>query len=370
MKKNILLVSLIIFLSSSNLFSQWVSPGNNSSYTLDELVAVSGGVVTLEAGTYHFNAALTLSESDTINIFNDGLLIIHENILWTVEGVLIIDPPSLFQIQKPTDENNFQGIRFDNSSASNINKVMMTGCGGVKLVDSDLEIKNCDFSYFGQEYTTAAVDLFHSNPLIRDCSFISNAGPAIASGANGESSPQIINNILSFNVTSNSNTPQINLGTSDGLQAILIDSNHVYGQYDMAGGIAISNLVGGSASVVVTNNDITLNRYGIAMIGTNITSVISHNSIVQNDIQGDPMLGGSGINFYGDETNISTVSYNHISRNLWGVTIQLNAQPNLGDDSGLSPGHNIIILNENSFQIYGLYNNTPGDIMALNNFWG
>ena len=370
MKKNILLVLSIISLIQIHAFSQYISPGNSSTFTLENLVAISGGVVSLEGDEFHINSALSISATDTLKILEDGLLYIHEDILITIEGVLITSPPNIFEIKRANMENNFTGFRFDNSSASVLQGLLVNGAGGFKLINSNMEIKNCNFSNFGQEYSTSAISLFQSNPLIRDCSFTSNTGPAIASGANGESSPQIINNSLSFNVTGNANTPQINLGTSDGLTDILIDSNKIFGQYDMAGGIAIATLAGGSLHAVISNNEISYNRYGIAQIGSNISSIITHNSIVGNNIQGDPMQGGSGINFYGGTSNTSIVSHNTIVQNLWGITIQLNAQPNFGDGTDESPGNNMIMQNENTGQIHALYNNTPEDIMALDNFWG
>lgn len=370
MKRKTLLIVVSFILISFNSFSQWISPGDASSYTLDDLVNVSDGVVTLEGDNYYFNDNLTISATDTLHINDDGLLYINAGMLWTIEGVLLTYPPNQFEIKNPLGEANFQGIRFDNSTASRLNNLSVTGCGGIKIVDSHMEIIASTFSNFGQEYSTATINLYRSNPLIRDCSFSSNAGPAIGSGANADSSPKIINNILNANVTSNSNTPQINLGTSDALESIIIDSNQVIGSFEMAGGIAVSTLAGGNANVTITNNEISNNRYGIAMIGSDINSIISNNTIVGNNIQDDPMLGGSGLNFYGGLTNTSIVSNNTISDNLWGVTIQSNAQPNFGDGSDQSPGQNIIIDNQNNFQIYALYNNTPNEIMATNNFWG
>jgi len=370
MKKNIFFISLVFTLSFFNAAAQYVSPGNNSSLTLDDLVANSNGVVTYSNGIYFFNDIVSISATDTLSILSDGNLRIHENILWTIEGVLIIDPPSSFQIQQVDGDANFQGIRFDQSSASFIHNLSIAGCGGIKLVDSDMNFTACQLMSFGQEYTTAAIDLFNSSPQIRDCTFDHNAGPAVASAANGSSSPQIMNNTINANVTVNSNTPQINLGTSDGLIPILIDGNIVDGQYDMAGGIAVATLAGGNATAVISNNQIRNNRYGVAIIGSNIDATITGNIILDNNIQGDPMQGGSGLNFYGGATNTSIVSHNIIRGNLWGITIQLNAQPNFGDTSNESPGHNEIYDNINNFQVYDLYNNTPDDIMALNNFWG
>ena len=370
MKKNILLVISILVLFLPNGFSQYISPGSNSTFTLTNLVELSGGVLSMEGNDYHLNEDLTISISDTLIINEDGILYIHEGIRVTVEGVMLSNPPNDFAIKKANMENNYQGFRFDHSSASQIKGLLFSGGGGIKLVNSNMLIQNCEFSNFGQEYTTATIDLFQSNPIIRDCEFNNNDGPAIASGANASSSPQIIHNNMRFNAASNGNNPQINLGTSDGIQSILIDSNYILGQYEMSGGIAIATLAGGNINAIISHNEIVNNRYGIAQIGDNISSIIMYNDIVGNNIQNDPMQGGSGINFYGGPSNTSIVSYNRIVQNLWGITIQSAAQPNFGDGTDESPGHNTIVLNENNSIIYALYNNTPDDIMAVNNFWG
>lgn len=362
---------LLLLLATSPIYSQYISPGNGSIYTIEDLVAISDGAVTLGADQYYFNEDITISLSDTLYLAVDGTYIeIGEGLLLTIEGVMIVEVENVFSITNKFGQGNFLGIRFDNSSASVLKNTGIANAGGVKLVESDMLIENCSFSQFDQSYSTPALDLYHSNPIIRGCIFKWNDGPAIASGANGASSPHISNNLIEHNVESNSNTPQINLGTSDGFSPIVVDSNTINGMYEMAGGIAVSTLAGGNANAMIRYNEINDNRYGIAMIGSNISGQISHNIIVGNNIQNDPMQGGSGINFYGGATNQCIVSHNTIVDNLWGITIQLNASPNIGDGTDNSPGHNIFIDNQNSFQIYALYNNTPGDISALNNFWG
>jgi parallel beta-helix repeat protein len=142
--------------------------------------------------------------------------------------------------------------------------------------------------------------------------------------------------------------------------------------YDNAGGIAVSTLAGGNVICKIQGNIITNNRYGIAVYGNNINSEIIDNVISDNNIQNDPMLGGSGINFWGDTTNVSLVSGNEITGNLWGVTIQNKARPNLGQlgEDTVNIGKNLIYNNGNNGTVYALYNNTPGDIYAENNYWG
>jgi parallel beta-helix repeat protein len=83
------------------------------------------------------------------------------------------------------------------------------------------------------------------------------------------------------------------------------------------------------------------------------------------------MLGGSGINFFGNESNQSLVSGNKISGNLWGITIQGTAKPNFGEiENEFSPGLNQFFDNGNNGEVFDFYNNTPDDILAQNNYWG
>lgn len=365
--KKILL--LLISLFTIQAMAQYSTPGNNGSYTLADLVDISAGAITADGDGYSFNDEIIISASDTLKVEEDAILKIAIDKLWTIEGVLLVTTDN-FTIMSSASIGNFEGIRFDNSSASILKNTMIMNCGGVKLVDSDVLIQNCQFMGFGQEYSTGALNLFDSNPIIRDCDFQNNAGPAISSGANSSSSPQIINNNIVNNVTTNSNTPQINLGISDGTIPIIIDSNYISGSHDNAGGIAVSTLAGGSANSIIRDNYVTNNRYGITHIGGNITSLIAGNIIADNNIQNDPMLGGSGLNFYGDETNTSIVSENVIYGNLWGVTIQSSALPDLGDGTENSPGKNRLYDNGNGGDVFALYNNTPNPINAIYNYWG
>jgi hypothetical protein len=174
------------------------------------------------------------------------------------------------------------------------------------------------------------------------------------------------------NVSSNTNMPQINLGTS-GADSIRIINCSIHGNadYDQVGGIAVTTLVGGELKCRIEGNDILLNRYGITQYGNNIGSIIRNNLIEDNNTQGSPMLGGSGINFFGNESNQSLVSGNKISGNLWGITIQGTAKPNFGEiENEFSPGLNQFFDNGNNGEVFDFYNNTPDDILAQNNYWG
>lgn len=374
MKKNLLFLTL--FLVASFVQAQFITPGTGVNWTMDDLVANSGGVVVLTAeNTYQISEDLTIAASDTLSIFQSLSIHVNQAVLITIQGVFITDDneENLIVFTNVNAGEFYKGLRFENSPGSFLNKVNFDYAGGIKIVSSQVEFTNCRFEGFNQGNCTGTIDLFQSHPQIFACTFQNNAGPAVLSGANGASSPQIINCIIIGNVTSNSNMPQINLGTS-GTDSIRIVNCWITGNNELTqvGGIAITTLAGGSLKARIEENMINDNRYGITQYGNNIGSIIRNNEILNNNTQGDPMLGGSGINFYGNSTNQSMVSGNLIKENLWGITIQNAAMPNFGQVSGLliNPGMNQFFDNGNSGEIYDLYNNTPNPIMAENNYWG
>jgi len=374
MKKAILFILALFFVAA--ISAQYSTPGTGINWTMDDLVANSGGVIILNPDNeYEILEDLNIQANDTISFYTETVVICHTNVLITASGVLYTALALQDEVTfKGQGQGNyfFKGFRFENTSGSFLEKVHFKNAGGIKLVDSEVEFLNCMFNDFSQDYCTGTIDLYQSHPYITGCEFMENAGPAVLSGANGNSSPQIINCYLFGNVSSNTNMPQINLGTS-GSDSIRIIACDIIGNpaYEMVGGIAITTLAGGSIKARIEGNGILQNRYGITQYGNNIGSVILNNVIEDNNTQGAPMLGGSGINFFGNETNQSIVSGNKITGNLWGITIQNSAKPNFGElENNVNQGVNQFYNNGNEGEIYDFYNNTPGTIMAENNYWG
>jgi parallel beta-helix repeat protein len=372
MKK--LCITFVFMFLGLIIFGQYETPGTGVNWTLNDLVDNSSGVVSLESnGQYRINGDLTISANDTLSILFAAEINVAEAVLVTVGGTLLSSPQDFGIVFFKALDNHYLGFRFEDNEGSWLERTYFKRAGGIRLVSSFVVFQDCDFSEFDQEYSTGTINLSQSSPLIQGCSFSDNYGPAVMSGANSTSSPQIIDCAIIYNVASNENTPQINLGTSD-TDSIRILNCEIIGNPDnmMAGGIAITTLAGGSIKARIEGNVIKNNRYGITAYGSNIGSVIRGNEIRDNNTQNLPMSGGSGINFFGNETNQSLVSGNIITGNLWGITIQNTAQPNLGQLEGaiLNPGVNTIMENGNDGEIYDLYNNTPNPIMAQNNYWG
>lgn len=372
MKKILLLVCSIAF--SLIVSGQYITPGTGVSWSLQEFVVNSGGVIVFDGSEYLISGSVTISANDVIIIDESAFFRVSNSVLITVNGDLkILSSGGTVTFSSMNEQSYFTGFKFQNSSSSVIHHTAFIRAGGIKLLSSDVEFTGCSFHYFNQENCTGSIDLSQSSPMIIECEFIGNTGPAVLSSANGSSSPQIFDCFMQGNVSGNANMPQINLGTS-GADSVRIIGNHIIGNPALVqvGGIAVTTLAGGSLKCRIQGNTIKDNRYGITQYGNSIGSLIRNNTIEDNNTQGLPNLGGSGINFFGNQTNVSFVSENIITGNLWGITIQNGAQPNFGEIENfeLSPGQNQIFGNGNSGEVFDLYNNTPNDIWAQNNYWG
>jgi len=105
--------------------------------------------------------------------------------------------------------------------------------------------------------------------------------------------------------------------------------------------------------------------------------LVSYNVVDSNNTGGNPNTGGSGISFTGGSatSHQNTIVTGNIFRaNLWGITIQNNAKPNLGNLNNTDTtddGKNQFINNTNATTPgIDLYNNTVDSIYAQNNYWG
>lgn len=374
---SILFLFSCIFFCADHADANYITPGNGRNWNLDSLVLHSGGNVTYSGGIYYINDTITISWSDTLKIRTNAIVKLAALVFVDIRGVMRVIPPDSVMFTAIDTTQMFYGFRLDSLSGSSIFKNMIFEWGNaVKLVGCDMIIDSCTFRNNKQASSFSGtvggvINIFRSNPIISNCRIYRNRRAAIISSFNIPSSPRIINNLIFENDIDNYNTPQINLGAA-GQQPIIIRNNTIRGLYPMAGGISI--FPGGSVPlVIIENNKIKRNRYGIALLGTNIYALIRNNIIDSNTTQGIPYQGGSGINLNGKSSLVAKISGNFIRWNLWGVTIQDSAKPSLGNI--LSTDTNDIGLN----QIYGnyhndtipdLFNNTPDSVKAENNWWG
>lgn len=365
---------ILLALTSTNIYANYSTPGTGVNWTLTDLVSNSGGVVTFSGGEYFLNDTLVISQSDTVKITSNGTFRFAGLTYIDVFGVMKVTPPDSFKITAIDTNQKFYGLKFNEfSDPSILSKVIMEYGNSIRLLDCDMVIDQCILRYNTQNssFGSGAISLFRSNAIISNNLILRNRRSAISSGANIVSAPWITNNRLIENNTDNANVSQINFGTT-GTDTIRIINNIITGgPFPLAGGIAF--LATGTVNARIQMNTITHNRYGVAFLSSGVNAIIDNNTIDSNNIDGNPNTGGSGINLNGNSTLVVIATNNTIRGNLWGITIQGTAKPNLGNIGNADPnddGGNDIYWNGNSGQIYDLYNNTPDSIKAENNYWG
>lgn len=369
MKKATLILALFFgFIPMLN--AQWVSPGNGTTYTFPDLLEVSNGVVGNNPSfpsNYGIGADLTISENDVLIIDDQVSHITAMGVLITIKGSLICENSARVEIGG--SQTNPYSVRFENATGCNIKNMYFSLGGGIKVIESEVTFENVNFVYFTRDYCNSVIDILNCDPIINNCNFTINDGAAISSPANGQSSPQILNCQFSYNVISNANQPQINLGPGS-QDTIRIVNCTLEGYFDMSGGITIADLMNtGETKILLKDNVIKNNRYGYNQQGYNLSSVIVGNQFIDNNLETNPMNGGSGISIYGvNENNRAIFRNNVITGNLWGITAINAFNIDLGTEDDW--GHNQIHDNGNGGVIYDLYNNSACNIMAIGNYWG
>ena len=353
-----------------NLNAQWTSPGNGTTYTMPDLVAASNGVVTNTGDVFTVNADLTISENDILNIDDQVSRIDAPGVLITIKGSMVCNNSETNRVKIYGTMTNQFSMRFENATNCNLKHMYFSDGSGIKVIESEVTFDDVKFLYFTRDYANAAIDIFNCDPVIKNCYFQDNEGAAISSPANGQSSPQILNNSLDANVNG-INSPQINLGPG-GEDTIRIVGNTIddhWGQWHV-GGISVADLMGvGSTKVLVKDNIIKEGRYGYNQQGATISSVIVGNQFIDNYNEENPMNGGSGISIYGTTVNNKAVLRdNVITGNLWGITAIYLHDIDMGTEDDW--GNNQIHDNGNGGVVYDLYNNSACDIMAVGNNWG
>lgn len=363
---SLLFLFLLAFLTLLN--AQWVSPGNGTTYTLPDLVAVSDGVVTNTGTVFSINSDLTISANDVLKIDHQVSRIDAGNVLLTINGSVTCTNTERVKFYGTMTEHF--SIRFENATNCELKTLYFSDGAGIQVIESDVDFIDCKFVYFTRDYCSSVINFMNCNPLIEDCYFLLNEGAAIGSPANGQGSPKILNCQFDSNVDGSIN-PQINLGPGSE-DTIFIVGNEIDGTYATwhAGGISVSDLMGvGATKVVLKDNIIKEGRYGYNQQGQTISSVIINNQFINNNHEDNPMNGGSGISIYGiNENNKTVIRNNTITGNLWGITVINAADVNLGTEDDW--GNNEIHDNGNSGLVYDLYDNSPCNITAVGNDWG
>jgi parallel beta-helix repeat protein len=374
MTKKLLLLFLLILIKS-NSFAQYTTPNTGVNWTLADLAANAPAAVTFTAGVYTISQDITIAENDALAINVAGTIVkLNAGVLITVAGDFISDAANI-TITATDITQPYEGFRFEETSSGFFRNTTVTYGGGMRVMTGNFTMDQCTVSYHNSGAATgSAISFSTGSPIVSNSVFKFNQLPAFSSGANQYVSASFLNNYLEGNNKANSNRPQINMGPS-GNDTIRIVGNTIKGDrlLTLVGGIAVANLLGsGTSRVIIDNNIITDNRYGITVVGGTSSGYIRNNIIENNNTQNNPAQGGSGISLSAAGPGMNIIaSNNQIRGNLWGITLITQAGINLGntDPANFNPGGNIFANNGNGGQTYALFNNTPNTVFAMNNCW-
>jgi hypothetical protein len=373
--------------------------GTGRTFTINDLVESSFGALTKESdGLYYLNYNITITAPDQLEILEDCTVKGSSDTRIYCYGKATINPPNSFVFTSIDDENTSNyaiGIQlYETSVGSVIKNMTIEKACGLKFSNvEDILVEDCKFfdnAYKSTHGSGAIAFVFAASDVtIRNCEFRRNARAAIVSGGNGSAVPVIDGCTIIGNNTANGNYPQINLASGTATDTIKVINNHIEGSapgWQRAGGISFGTIAGGDILALVDNNTVINNRFGIAGTGNNIKMIVTNNTVKDNNKEGNPNLGGSGLNLLSSTANSISVlwaSNNHISGSLWGITLQGNAKGNFGNPSGTAqdhghnsynPGLNVFRDNGNTgsslYNVCHLFNNTPIDQYAINNDWG
>lgn len=388
MRKNVLLL-LFLLTGLPAARAQYQTPGTGVRWTLAQLVAASGGYVTGSGAAYQFTDTIRLSARDTLDLTTNATVRVADRALFYVDGVLRVTPPDSVVFTAQATALPWLGMQLSATSGGSVlRRAVVERSAGVRVVDAAVEVTDCVFRFNvstvnSRLINSAALALSGNRALIQRCRFVRNARAGVNSPSNRPTAPVIEDCVFLENDTENGNYPQINLGVGNPLYPTRIERCRVIGSVatNMAGGIGISNLLGSSAltQVVVRRNIVRNNRYGVAVIGSNIQSYITQNLIEDNNVNPNAQTGGSGLNFQGTTTQTGVVSRNIIRGNLYGVTMLRSSatQPgplvsfgNAASTDSTDVGRNRLTGNGNGGQVYDFYNNQPGPVKAQYNDWG
>lgn len=369
-----LLIIILFVLSTTISKAQFTTPNTGITWDLDDLVTNAPAAISFTGGIYRLSQNLTIAPNDHLLIDSDATIHIDANVQITVQGEFTADSDAIV-ITATNSAAPYNSILFEANSTGFLRNTTINYGKGIRVSTGDFEMQSCSMSFHVQGTTTSAAITFSTgSPIVNNSTFKFNFYPAFGSGANQETSPTLSNNFLEGNNQSNTNRPQINMGPS-GADTLRIIGNTIKGDRTkiMTGGIAAASLLGNPNKVIIDNNIITDNRYGITVVGATSSGYIRGNIIEDNNTQNSPNLGGSGIslNASGAQTMNMIVSRNQFRRNLWGITVIGTAKINLGDTNTATynEGGNVFADNGNTGQTYALFNNTAFPIMAKNNCW-
>ncbi len=379
--------TLFLLLFSPAVFaSPYTTPNTGVDWTMNDLVANSNGTVTGSFPNYAILDSVIIAPNDRLTIQPGSTLTFTQNGFVVRGKILAIGTPSariVFTGATPTP-GIWRNIRIEDSAVDSAcifrYCVIEYSTGGIACISSSPTIEFSTLRFNGSLTTvggSTAIQCFNSNAIIRHDSLYNNSQNTIT--ISNTSNPIIEHNYIANNNVRNQSPVNPITISFQGNNNPIIRFNEIHSA-DIpppvrAGGIS----VGLGSNTTVQNPLIEFNyihdcAFGIVVAGAT-QCIVRNNRIENNTRNPNPLQAGSGINVNSSGSAVAApiITGNFIKGNLWGVTIQGTAQPNLGDLSNSTPdddGRNTFIDNLQGTTNYALYNNTPNIIRAQNNFWG
>jgi len=379
-------IVLLFVLTAGIALAQYTTPGTGVDWGLDDLVTNSGGVVTGSGNLYEVNQLVTVSVTDKITV-PAGVTVkfTTADAGFEMDGSFSAIGTESAQILFTSDVHDstgaYEGFRFNDTAVDE---------------DCRFEYVRVEYAYYGMRAVSASpeanyshfykcrrgVNLSSSDAVIKN-SVIERSyeyGINMTLGSNA----LIENNVIKFNNTQNTSAKnQVSVGLQ-GNNSPIIKNNKIYGgESTVTGGVSI--WVSGSSNfsnAEVIGNEIYNNSFGITLYSSsngNVNVLVKGNYIHDNNVNPNTLISGSGINLNGSPFNQPVITWNKITGNWWGITIQngtsiqAGPQPNLGNVVNADTsdnGNNIIMNNIQDGTVYDLYNNCTNDVYAQNNDWG
>ncbi len=365
-----------VFLTSaffaSGAQAEYVTPGFGFNYSMDQLVAQSGGAVTGSEDSYQVNDSVVISQGDRLDIAPGMTLMFMDtsgNIGLEINGglrALGTEGNPILLTGSTTTPGSWRGLDFTNTTVNSefhLTHVEIAYADiAVDVFGGDVLLENCDIHHCLDK----AVDISSANGVITNCHLHHNQQRTVTMTLT--SSPTFENCVLDHNNLENSSPyPYFNVGlqgvNSPTIRGCLIDGSGI----EMSGGMAFWS----SSNALVENNTITGCGYGILCYSTGANPLIYNNRITDNNIHPDTLNWGFGVACNGN--NAPILAGNHIQGHGYGVAAINGGHPNLGDLVNDFPGDDgLNIFHDNGLgdDIFAFYNNTPLAQMAQNNIWG
>ena len=351
--------------------ADYATPGTGVTWSMDDLVANSGGVVTGSAGTYSINQSVIVSVADRLVVAPDARL----TFLGTT-GAVGLDvhgsldalgaPPAMivFDSAAPTP-GAWRGLTFSNTQAGSTFHLAHCEIAHAKtaidVVGAPVTVEFCDL----HDNLDKVIDFSSAGGEIRNCRLHDNRRMTIMMTLS--SSPLIEHCTMeNNNIDNTSPYPYVNIGLQGINSPVIRDCVILGSGHQMSGGIGIWN----SCDGLIELNRIEGCGYGILCYQAGASPMIRANIILSNNIHPDTLNWGFGIACNG--SNAPIVTRNIIRHHWYGVALINGGHPNLGNLGNASPdddGGNHITDNGLS-RTYGLYNNTPLPQTAQGNWWG